>query len=131
MSTLNPFQKGKKFYSIVACKCPRCHQGDLFIHSHFLKWKGGLDMHDHCVVCQQDFKIEPGFYIGALWASFPVVIILMALLSGLFLGIMNLTLVPFFICLGATMLFLQPILVRWGRSIWINIFVHYDPNQKE
>lgn len=83
-------------------------------------------MPDRCPVCNQDFKIEPGFYIGALWASFPIVIIFMAILSVILLIGFGLSLTPFFIIISSVLLLLQPLIIRWGRAIWINIFVRYE-----
>ncbi len=83
-------------------------------------------MPDRCPVCNQDFKIEPGFYIGALWASFPIVIIFMAILSVILLIGFGLSVTPFFIIISSVLLLLQPLIIRWGRAIWINIFVRYE-----
>ena len=87
-------------------------------------------MPDRCPVCHQDFKIEPGFYIGALWASFPIVIILMAVLSVILLVGFKLSLTPFFFIISAFLLLLQPLIIRWGRAIWINIFVSYEADAR-
>ena len=87
-------------------------------------------MPDRCRVCHQDFTIEPGFYIGALWASFPIVIILIAILSIILLVGFELSLTPFFIIISAILLLLQPLIIRLGRAIWINIFVSYDPDAR-
>ena len=85
-------------------------------------------MHDSCQVCSQDFKIEPGFYIGALWMSFPLVIIFMAMLSIFCLVYLKLSLNYFFVILTISLFLLQPIITRLGRSLWIHIFVKYDQN---
>lgn len=88
-------------------------------------------MPDNCLVCRQDFKIEPGFYIGALWASFPIVILLMAIFSILLLGVCKMQLEWFFVCITLILLLLQPIIIRLGRSIWIHIFVHHEGSADE
>lgn len=124
------FKKGTKIYSITRLKCPKCHEGDLFTVKNPYRFKDGLDMDDKCRVCQQDFKIEPGFYIGALWASFPIVIIFMAVLSVILLVGFKLSLTPFFVIISVILLVMQPLIIRWGRAIWINIFVAYNPVEK-
>lgn len=83
-------------------------------------------MPDHCPVCHQDFKIEPGFYIGALWTSFPIVIVIMALLSVLLLVYFKMEMNWFFVALTLLLFLLQPVIIRLGRSIWIHIFVDYE-----
>jgi succinate-acetate transporter protein len=85
-------------------------------------------MPDSCLVCGQDFKIEPGFYIGALWTSFPIVIFIMTLLSVLLLVYLKMELNLFFVVLTAILFLLQPIIIRYGRAIWIHVFVDYDSN---
>ena len=83
-------------------------------------------MPDHCPVSGQDIKIEPGFYIGALWTSFPIVIFLMTLLSILLLVFVKMELEWFFVAITLILFSLQPIIIRLGRAIWISIFVDYD-----
>lgn len=85
-------------------------------------------MPDHCPVCGQDFKIEPGFYIGALWTSFPIVIFLMTLLSIVLLVFVKMELEWFFVTITVILFSLQPVIIRLGRAIWINIFVDYEEN---
>lgn len=130
-SSDNP-NKGKdpgtrsKTWSIINLKCPRCHKGNLFSKTNPYTFKDGLKMPDNCPICQQDFKIEPGFYIGALWVSFPIVIVLMALLSILLLAVFKMQLEWFFVSITLILLLLQPVIIRIGRSIWIHIFVHHE-----
>jgi uncharacterized protein (DUF983 family) len=35
-----------------------------------------FDMPKRCPVCGQDYQIEPGFYLAAMWVSYPIVIAL-------------------------------------------------------
>ena len=83
-------------------------------------------MPGRCPVCNQDFQIEPGFYIGALWTSFPIVIFIMTLLSILLLVFVKMKLEWFFVAITIILFSLQPIIIRLGRAIWINIFVDFD-----
>ena len=85
-----------------------------------------MQMPDRCPVCNQDFQIEPGFYIGALWTSFPIVIFIMALLSMLLLVYFKMDLNWFFVTITIILFLLQPIIIRLGRAIWINVFVDFE-----
>jgi hypothetical protein len=96
-----------KLSSILTCKCPRCRKGN-------------------CPACGQDFKIEPGFYIGALWTSFPIVILIMTFLSVLLLVYFKMEMNWFFVALSVILFLLQPVIIRLGRSIWIHLFVGYE-----
>jgi hypothetical protein len=84
-----------------------------------------LDMPDHCPVCQEDFKIEPGFYSGALWVSYPIVISILIPLALLQILCFDFSFVLAFFISLIVMLLLQPLLMRYSRAIWINIFVSY------
>jgi uncharacterized protein (DUF983 family) len=112
--------------SILRFKCPRCRKGNLFAKSDPYSTKGSLDMPDRCPVCGQDFKIEPGFYIGALWTSFPIVIVIMTLLSVLLLFVLKMDMNWFFVVLTVILFLLQPVIIRLGRAIWIHVFVDYE-----
>lgn len=119
-------KKGSKLYSVVHCKCPKCQEGNLFIEKNPWKFNTMLTMPDRCPNCDQDFTIEPGFYYGALWMSYPlVVVIAISLLVPLWLWpeayvwILSVMIVFLFL--------IQPMLMRWGRAIWLNVFVSYDP----
>lgn len=87
-------------------------------------------MNENCTVCQQDFQIEPGFYIGALWTSFPVVVLLMAIMAGIFIGILGIEPEWSIIAISAVLVALQPMIVRFGRSVWIHIFVRQQQVDK-
>jgi hypothetical protein len=82
-------------------------------------------MPDRCSVCDQDFKMEPGFYIGALWTSFPIVIVLMTILSLILLVYLRMDMNWFFAAITIILFALQPLIIRVARAIWINVFVDY------
>jgi hypothetical protein len=86
-------------------------------------------MHSACPHCKQSFEPEPGFYFGAMFVSYGINTALfiaswVALLFiypnyslGLLLGI-----------LVAVVLLSLPFSFRLSRSIWLAIFVRFDPN---
>jgi uncharacterized protein (DUF983 family) len=83
-------------------------------------------MPDKCSVCGEDFNVEPGYYTGALWISYPIVIIILIPFSILQILLLNISfIVAFFISLSS-LLILQPFIMRFSRAIWINLFVHYE-----
>lgn len=87
-------------------------------------------MHEDCPICQQDFQIEPGFYIGALWTSFPVVVLLMAIMAGVFIGILEIQPERSIVAISLILIVLQPVIIRFGRSMWIHIFVRQQQIDK-
>lgn len=118
-------KKGTKIYSIINLKCPRCHHGNLFVFDNSYNLKHMLDMPPQCPICQQDFKMEPGFYSGALWTSYPIVVLLMIIIGVSIDKLFNLSILLNFIIISLVILMLQPIIMRIGRAIWINLFVKY------
>jgi uncharacterized protein (DUF983 family) len=60
------------FQAFLKGKCPQCHQGQLFISSIFsLKFK---NTHSHCSHCKVKFESEPGFFWGAMYFSYALVV---------------------------------------------------------
>lgn len=122
--------KETKLYSIIYCKCPRCHDGDLFSVKNPYRLKTMLDMPVHCPICQQDFVMEPGFYSGALWTSYPFAIGTLVITWLILNTIFGFPASSVFITGTLVAIILQPVIMRLGRSIWINIFVPYRGRQE-
>ena len=119
-------KKGTKTYSILKLKCPKCHEGNLFIHKNPYHLKRCLMMDDNCTICGQDFVVEPGFYYGALWMSYPVVVLIVIAITSIFYLYLDYSLTYFMLIFSTVMLIIQPYIIRLGRAMWINIFVKYD-----
>lgn len=117
---------GHKIKSTFTLKCPRCHQGNLFLHSNAYDFGRMGDMPDSCPVCGENFRREPGFYYGAMYVSYALTIaqsvaVFVAMYTfgsphwKWYLLVNALSIVAMF-----------PLIFRWSRAIWINFFVHYD-----
>jgi len=124
MSFLTP-QKGTKFYSIIYCKCPRCQSANLFTNPDHYALVDIFKMPKVCPNCGQDFQIEPGFYLGAMWVSYPIVILLDILFLAIGLNIFKLNFWYSFILGASILLLLTPLIIRFSRALFINIFVGY------
>lgn len=114
--------------SILKMKCPKCHEGDLFCNKNIYKFKGFLDMPNYCPKCNQSFRIESGFYLGAMYVSYALTI---ALNVSVFVALMTFdafTLTNFFTTAGILSLVCMPYIVKISRSIWIAMTISYDPN---
>lgn len=132
------FGKGSKLYSILKMKCPKCHEGDLFIDKRPYNLSKIADMPASCPVCSEDFKREPGFYFGAAYVSYALTVALwVAVLVALFtfdaLGLISYSFfenpLTFLISGIVSLVVLLPLLYRLSRSIWISMFVSYDPEK--
>lgn len=114
--------KGTKLYSIIHCKCPKCMEGDLFIHRSAYTLKGMFDMPDRCPVCGQDFQIEPGFYLGAMWVSYPIVIAMIIAFIAFGHWVLGLHMMASFLFATVILVLLSPPLIRYSRAAYLNIF---------
>lgn len=118
-------------------RCPRCRRGKLFINSNPYKLKSVLKMNPTCLVCGQPTEIEVGFYYGTAYVSYALTVafclttfIAWWILIGfsvrdgdtrlLWWGIMN----------AILLLVLQPVFMRFSRSLWLSWFVKYEPEWK-
>lgn len=86
-------------------------------------------MPSHCPVCQQDLVMEPGFYSGALWMSYPFVIGTLVITWLILNTTFGFPASSVFSTGTLVAIILQPVIMRLGRSIWINLFVPYCGRQ--
>ncbi len=114
--------------AIVKLKCPKCHEGDLFINKNTYKYKGFFDMPDNCPKCNQDFQIETGFYYGAMYSSYIITVIINALVFLILSLFMEYNLGLFLIIDGVILLVTMPYVFKVSRAIWLALMVKFDPN---
>ena len=100
-------------FALSRGRCPRCHQGKIF--------RGVLTMNERCPVCGLLLEREEGYFLGAMYISYPLSGILLG--AGLALGTWifpnwDLTWVLFVV---AVPLFLPmvPAVFRYSRILWI------------
>ncbi len=111
--------------SIIQLKCPKCRKGKLFKNSGLIVFKKPLNMYSSCQNCNLKYEIEPGFWIGALWASYPIIVFIE--FPFLMLALFSKTMSPwFYFGLMLIAFFLTwSLMLRLGRSIWIHLWVKY------
>lgn len=121
----NPIRSTLKF------KCPRCHQGDLFLNKSVYQYKGFFDMPKRCPKCGQDFEIETGFYYGAMYSSYAVTVAITVAVFTL-VNLLNIFSLTSFLILDAiTLIATMPYVVKISRSIWIATIIPFDPKAQE
>lgn len=107
------------FSALINCKCPQCHEGDLFTKPASLRIKNAVDMPEVCPVCNLNFKPESGFYWGALYVSYGLAVFLsLTLFGGMYL-IWGWLVWPFLITDALMLITLAPLLMRYSRTIWV------------
>jgi len=65
-------KKGNKLYGILSGHCPKCHSESMYVNNNGYHLFETLKMHERCSNCQTKYKIEPSFFYGAMYVSYPV-----------------------------------------------------------
>ncbi|MBI1287333.1 MAG: DUF983 domain-containing protein [Flavobacteriales bacterium] len=109
--------------SVFKNKCPRCHEGDLFLTKNPYSFTNLDKMPDKCPVCGQKYWIEPGFYYGAMYISYALTIALSVAIFVAMIVLWHFD-IKWYLGLNFTsMLILFPLIFRLSRSIWAHIYI--------
>ncbi|CAM3980764.1 MULTISPECIES: DUF983 domain-containing protein [Flavobacterium] len=120
-------KKGSKLNSILTGTCPKCQNESMYLDQNVLHLGKILKMHENCSHCGLRYQIEPSFFYGAMYVSYGLNVgigIAAFIISFLIFGS---SLKVAFIAIVASMILSFPIVLRWARNIYINMFVSYDP----
>lgn len=120
------FLKGSKLYGIFSGRCPVCHNELMYKDPNPYHISQVVKMHERCSHCNTKYKIEPSFFYGAMYVSYPVGIVFGATAFLLAHYAFGLGLLASFFVIVVTMLAFLPIIIRLSRNIWINFFMHYN-----
>ncbi|MGZ3898753.1 MAG: DUF983 domain-containing protein [Bacteroidia bacterium] len=115
--------KGTRLYSILFNKCPKCQEGNFFVSNNPYDLKTFSKMNDHCPVCDESFRREPGFYYGAMYASYGLTVFLGLLTFIIMVWLLKIDILIFLITFTLMIIILMPVLYRLSRLMWINLFV--------
>lgn len=118
--------KGTKLYSIIANKCPSCHEGQFFETNNPYQLKKFDKMNKTCTHCGESFEREPGFYYGAMYGSYTFYVTLTAVIFWVGIVLNQLSSILVISILIPLYILLMPVFFRLGRLLWINIFVSYQ-----
>jgi uncharacterized protein (DUF983 family) len=110
---------------ILTRRCSRCRQGPVF--------RSTWVMYDDCPACGLDFdRGEPGYFTGAMYVSYALVIPVIALLTlieHLILpkwSLFRLVVLASLVCLPST-----PVIWQYSRVIWIYFDRYFDPEDEQ
>lgn len=121
-------KKGTKLYSILTGTCPKCQLENMYVNKNPYAITETMKMHEQCSHCGTRYKMEPNFFFGAMYVSYAV-----AVLAGLIIFLVAYfgfaaTVKTAFISIFIGLILLMPWITRVSRNIYINMFIHYDPN---
>ena len=120
------FKKGSKLYSILTGTCPKCQQESMYLDKNRFKLNKLLKMNEHCSHCGLRYEIEPSFFYGAMYVSYALNVAIGIAAFIVSFVILNSNLKEAFIAIITSMIILFPMVLRWSRNIYINIFVSFD-----
>ncbi|CAN1504313.1 Protein of unknown function DUF983 [Flavobacteriaceae bacterium] len=121
-------KKGSKLNSILTGTCPKCQNESMYLDKNPFHLGSILKMNENCSHCGLKYQIEPSFFYGAMYVSYGLNVtigIAAFIVSFIFL---HTSIKTSFITIIATLIVFFPIVLRWSRNIYINMFVSYDPN---
>jgi uncharacterized protein (DUF983 family) len=99
--------------AVALQRCPVCRRGRVF--------GGWVRMNEACPVCGHRFQEDEGFFLGAMYISYPLATLVLAVtyfgLAAAFPGLSELPLI--LLSTAALLLFTVPIF-RYSRIIWMH-----------
>ena len=109
-------------------RCPRCHEGDVFKFplNRLTKFAA---MHKHCPKCKQTYEPEPGFYFGAMFVAYALIVAMVVTLwLILFFAFRDPPFNVYIIVIVIFNVLLLPIIFRYSRLIFLYLFggIKYD-----
>jgi uncharacterized protein (DUF983 family) len=109
---------------ILRQRCPRCRMGTIFRYSIF---RGFPKMHERCPVCDLKFDREPGYFLGAMYVSYGLGIVIIALLAALLWRVTGWWITKDTIWAVVLFLPLAPTVTLFARVLWIYLDQTIDP----
>ena len=121
-------KKGSKLYSILTGTCPKCNEESMYTNPNPYALMDTLKIGEKCSHCNTKYRLEPSFFFGSMYVSYGVGIAFAVAAFVVSYYIFSSTLTTAFIVITGTLIVFLPIIMRVSRTIWINIFIHYDKN---
>lgn len=125
----------KSVWNLLACKCPRCREGNMFVNDNPYRLKDTMKMNATCPVCGQPLNIEVGFYYGSSYISYALTLLISGLSFTAWYFLLGFSLydnrIFYWLAVNALLLVaLQPYLMRVSRTGWLAFFVGYRKDWK-
>ena len=107
-----------RFISFLLCRCPRCGKDKVFPKS-ILSLKRFADTQYACQSCKLSYEPEPGFFFGAMYWSYAIMVALIVNLSIItwYLGLFDYAV----FIIPAVIILLLPIIFRYSRMLMLYI----------
>jgi uncharacterized protein (DUF983 family) len=112
---------------ILRQRCPRCRAGNIFRYSIF---RGFPKMHERCPVCDLKFDRKPGYFLGAMYVSYGLGIVIVALFAALLWSVTGWWITKDTIWAVVLFLPLAPTITLLARVLWIYLDQTIDPERQ-
>ncbi|MCB0400977.1 MAG: DUF983 domain-containing protein [Flavobacteriales bacterium] len=113
---------------VLQLKCPRCGEGEMFCNKNVYQYKGFFDMPKECPHCHQDFRVEPGFYYGAMYVSYALTIAVTVAVFAT-MSLLDLFSIGGFLITDIVVLLITlPYIFKVSRSFWLMLMVKPEKN---
>lgn len=114
----------RRLSAVLRQRCPHCLRGRVF--------HGLVAMHDTCPQCGYQFGREPGYFTGAMFASYslavPLLFVIFMILWHFFSNTWPLTF-NLFVTFVVFLPFV-PVIFRYSRVIWMHVDAVLDPEKR-
>jgi uncharacterized protein (DUF983 family) len=111
---------------IVHQRCPRCRSGKIFRGSAFL---GFPKMNERCPACQLRFEREAGYFLGAMYISYGLALVIITVLATVLWSITRWWITDDVIWAVVLFLPLAPAITYFSRVLWIYFDQTMDPDR--
>lgn len=113
---------------VLSMKCPACRRHDVFKTKNPFDLKQVGAMHTYCPACGSSNRVEPGFYFGAAYVSYILMVgLLMLLVTGyyLFFGEIFDHFWRLMFTAASFALIITPVVFRYSRILFLYLFVPF------
>ncbi len=107
-------------------RCPRCRSGKIYRGSAFL---GFPKMNERCPACQLRFEREAGYFLGAMYVSYGLALVIITVLATVFWLITRWWITDDVIWAVVLFLPLAPAITYFSRVLWIYFDQTIDPDR--
>jgi uncharacterized protein (DUF983 family) len=108
-------------------RCPRCRAGNIFRYSIF---RGFPRMHERCPVCDLKFEREPGYFLGAMYVSYGLGVVIVAMIAALLWSVTDWWITKDTLWAVVLFLPLAPTITLLARVLWIYLDQTIDPERR-
>jgi len=112
--------------SILQQRCPRCRIGGIF---HYSIFRGFPKMCERCSIGDLKFEREPGYFLGAMYFSFAMGVLVMAPIAVSLWVLTGWWITKVIVCSALLFLPFAPTITLFARVLWIYFDQSVDPER--